>query len=154
MKHRIRVAGILHQNNQLLLVEQMSPIGFNRWSPPGGGLEAQDADIFNGVAREVYEETGVSVRPGALRFVSEFLHHYSNTLMLELWIDCHPLEGDVFGAPHLNNLQASDGINSVKWWSYDSLQTQRVNRPLAKQSFWDNLTGPVQAVQYLGRWEE
>ena len=68
MKHRIRVVGILCRDEHILLVEQLNPnTGHRRWTPPGGGLEISDPDIFAGVEREVFEETGLKVRAGRLR---------------------------------------------------------------------------------------
>ncbi|MBK8558091.1 MAG: NUDIX domain-containing protein [Lewinellaceae bacterium] len=91
MKHRIRVAGILHEAGRILLVEQGNrQMSQTRWSPPGGGLELSDTDIYAGVVREVREETGLDVKPGSLRYISEFYHQRLDVLMLELWIDCFP----------------------------------------------------------------
>ena len=155
MKHRIRVAGLLVRGGEILLVEQQSPYtGRSRWAPPGGGLEATDTDIFAGVEREVLEETGLPVRAGRLRFVSEFLHLATDTLMLEMWIDCHPAGSDAFGTPHLQNLQPSDGILDVQWWSEPALRAVAANRPLLHPQFWPQLSANTSEVLHLGRWEE
>ena len=155
MRHRIRVIGILRQEDQILLVDQRVSPDFSRWSPPGGGMEPEDSDIYAGAVREVYEETGLHVTPGSLRYVSEFVFSQSELLMLELWIDCFPKNGEGFGIPRLGHTAESDGLLDVAWWKKDALLEQpSVNVPLRNPVFWENLDHPDPGVLHLGRWEE
>ncbi|HPB46552.1 MAG TPA: NUDIX hydrolase [Microthrixaceae bacterium] len=57
------VAGAVIENDAgLLLVENLRRNGATDWTPPGGVIEADDAeDIRSGLAREVHEETGLTV---------------------------------------------------------------------------------------------
>lgn len=155
MKHRIRVVGILLRNDHILLVEQQNPdTGFRRWTPPGGGLEVGDPDIFSGVEREVFEETGLRVRAGQLRFVSEYANITHNPiLMLTLWIECHPLDGaNDFGVPTLENALPDDYITGVQWWHKDDLLgRENISASLQKPEFWHALDLPHIQVAHLGR---
>jgi ADP-ribose pyrophosphatase YjhB (NUDIX family) len=49
----------------LLLIERGRPPGRGLWSLPGGRVETGETDA-EAVVRELREETGLSVRPGAL----------------------------------------------------------------------------------------
>ena len=60
MRHRIRAAGILVDQDRILMVNENDD-GRSYWVPPGGGFEAQDGNTRNTVKREVWEETGLSV---------------------------------------------------------------------------------------------
>ncbi len=152
MKHRIRVAGLVRRGDQILLVEQQNPDnGHKRWTIPGGGLEHTDADIFAGVERELFEETGLSVRAGRVRYISEYISHERAVLMLSLWIDCHPLEGSDFGEPTLANTLVDDYITDIGWWTRDLLKDQKTSSALQKDDFWNHLQAPLESVVYLGR---
>ena len=58
--HTIRVTGVLLHEGKLLLVRQRVSES-RRWSLPGGKLEPGET-IADGMVREMYEETGLSVR--------------------------------------------------------------------------------------------
>ncbi len=154
MIHRIRVSGLLRQGDRILLVEQQNPYtGTRRWMMPGGGLEPDDVDIFAGAVREVFEETGLVVRPGALRFVSEHYVVQSDTMMIDLSIECSPAEGDVFGEISQANNRHDDNIVAVDWWSEAALREGvRCNPKLLSSDFWQGLAASVGQVTYLGRW--
>lgn len=60
------VGGIVHDDTgRLLLIRRGTEPGLGRWSLPGGRVEAGETD-HAAVARELAEETGLVVRPGAL----------------------------------------------------------------------------------------
>jgi ADP-ribose pyrophosphatase YjhB (NUDIX family) len=154
MKHRIRVVGILRRGEQILLVEQQNPLtGHRRWTPPGGGLEISDPDIFAGVEREVFEETGLQVRAGQVRFVSEYANTLDNPILaLSIWIECQPVENDEFGIPSLANTLPDDYITDVKWWDRAELfGKENVSASLQKNEFWETLDLPDLQVGHLGR---
>jgi 8-oxo-dGTP pyrophosphatase MutT (NUDIX family) len=154
MKHRIRVSGLLRQGDHILLVEQQNPYtGTRRWMMPGGGLEPDDTDIFAGVMREVFEETGLIVRAGALRFISEHYVTESDTLMVDLSIECFPVEDGAFGEISQDNNRHDDNIVAVDWWSEAALrQGVRCNPKLLTEVFWQGVAAPAGQVAYLGRW--
>jgi 8-oxo-dGTP diphosphatase len=57
------VAGALVESDAgLLLVRNQRRGGWSDWSTPGGVIDAADASLLEGLAREVEEETGIRVR--------------------------------------------------------------------------------------------
>ncbi|MGQ0806011.1 MAG: NUDIX hydrolase [Actinomycetota bacterium] len=57
------VAGALVEvDGRLLMVRNRRRGGFSDWSTPGGVIDADDATLLDGLAREVEEETGIRVR--------------------------------------------------------------------------------------------
>jgi 8-oxo-dGTP diphosphatase len=56
------VAGALVEvDGALLLVRNERPGGHADWTTPGGVIDADDASLLDGLAREVHEETGLRV---------------------------------------------------------------------------------------------
>jgi ADP-ribose pyrophosphatase YjhB (NUDIX family) len=148
---RIRVAGIVRYAGKIVLIEQQNFAGQRRWSLPGGRLEATDADMFRGVEREVWEETGLRVEAGALRFVTEYVNN--QLFALTLIFECHLAEGQDPAAVHLDNTQPDDNIHSVRWWSFEELQSPDVakSHTLRSELFWEKLAQPDAPLAHLGR---
>ncbi len=69
---RVRVGGILRQQNQILLVRQRVPHQESFWLPPGGGVEFGES-LEAALKREFEEETGLEVSVGKLIDVTEFI---------------------------------------------------------------------------------
>lgn len=70
---RVRVNGLLVEENSLLLVQLHSPVSDSLvWMPPGGEVEAAET-MHGSLVREFLEETGLEVDVGALRYVNELL---------------------------------------------------------------------------------
>lgn len=156
-KHRIRLTGLAVQNDQVLLVQHINPhTGRLRWSTPGGGMELSDEDMFRGVEREMYEETGLRVQAGRIRFINEFFDLRHQTLMADIWIQCHPAEGDQFGPVSMEHVREDDYIVDVRWWDKTAFLAadHNANAPLLRLDFWDNLHEDTLPTRHLGRWEE
>jgi ADP-ribose pyrophosphatase len=151
ISHRIRVAGLISMGDSLLLVQQMNRHGKLLWSLPGGRLEASDEDIFRGTEREVWEETGLKVEAGPLRFVSEYLA--PDMFAVTLIVECQLAAGESPQNIHLNNTQPDDHIYGVACLSRSKIisDEKAASRIFALDYFWDSLERP-NGVLHLGRW--
>lgn len=98
-RHSVSVSGIVRRADGRILAIKRADDG--RWVPPGGVLEL-DETPFDGVIREVLEETGVRVEPERLTGV------YKNMKqgVVSLAILCRPVGGEP---------RTSDEATSVKW---------------------------------------
>lgn len=63
---------ILRSGDKILMSQRGGPYGYGRWHLPSGKLD--DEPLPDGAARELLEETGVSVDPAHLRMV-HVVHH-------------------------------------------------------------------------------
>jgi ADP-ribose pyrophosphatase YjhB (NUDIX family) len=150
MTHRIRVAGLVRKDDEILLIQQQNRHGIRSWSIPGGRLESSDSDIFRGAEREVWEETGLRVKAGQLRYVSEYLA--PDLIALTLIIECHLAEDEDPNNIHLNNIMEDDNIHGVAWWPISKIphSEEPMSQTLGKPEFWEALEMNHLTV-YLGR---
>lgn len=72
---RLRVNGLLVQDNALLMVQLFSPVSRQLvWTPPGGGVQFGES-LSQALQREMFEETGLHVQAGALWYMHELLRN-------------------------------------------------------------------------------
>ena len=88
---RIRVNGLLVQDNSLLMVRLMSPVaGRLIWMPPGGGVTFGES-LTATLQREMHEETGLKVAPGPLWYLNEVIH--DDVHAVEFYYFCEQVGG-------------------------------------------------------------
>lgn len=68
---RLAVRAVITQEDRLLLVNAFADPAEDLWCCPGGGVLA-GADLPANLAREVYEETGLTIAVGPFLALSEF----------------------------------------------------------------------------------
>jgi len=80
MNLRPRAAAvIINEEKELLVLRQQNPqTGFEWWTLPGGGMEAEES-VIDTIVREVEEECNVRCRPIQLIYVSEYVDYMINT---------------------------------------------------------------------------
>lgn len=64
-----RTRAVIEHNGEILLLRDW--LGNGDWSLPGGGLHRQENPL-RGVLREVYEETGMQLKPNDVQWASRF----------------------------------------------------------------------------------
>jgi len=151
MKHRIRCAVILEQDERLLLVKHVDPDTKRVWwIPPGGGLEPGDRTVLDCARREVFEETGLRVEVGKLVYVREFREIESAAHHLELFFTAERFSGSLT----LNNITGAgpdeDYIKGLSWLGREDLRDLAVFPEHLKSGYWEDLAQGFPAVQYLG----
>ena len=155
MKHRIRAAGILIQDDAILLVKHVQN-GSSWWVPPGGGYETEDFDTQATVVREVKEETGLTVlEMGPLVYVREFKETSANTFHLEQFRLVTRWEGQI----HLDNLKGLGGdehmIKEARFVPKSELNRLTVYPVELKDDIWARIIQePISAVHLGTQLEE
>jgi 8-oxo-dGTP diphosphatase len=87
-RHSVSVTGIVIHDDGRVLAIQRSDDG--RWVPPGGILELSESPA-EGVAREVFEETGLHVKVDELTGVYKNMQRGIVTLAFR----CHVIDGEI-----------------------------------------------------------
>jgi 8-oxo-dGTP diphosphatase len=100
------VAGVIVQDERALVIRRRDN---NRWEPPGGILEPGES-ILDGLAREVFEETGIRVEPLALTGV------YKNMKrgIVALVFRCKAVDGQP---------RPTEEVSELQWMNRDEILT-------------------------------
>ncbi|WP_181306433.1 NUDIX hydrolase [Rufibacter sp. XAAS-G3-1] len=108
-KARIRVCGLLVQEDKLLLARHKAAFGEgNFWMPPGGGLNFNEK-VKECLVREFREETGLDVEVSRFLYLNEFLRPPLHAI--ELFFEVKLVKGtlalgsDPEHAPHAQLLE-------------------------------------------------
>lgn len=124
MEHRIRAAGILIEDDAILLVRVKDFTG-EYWIPPGGGMEPEDRSSKACLIREFREEAGLEVEVGELICVREFLETHTKRYHAEFFYYIESYQG----IPHTENLPGlndEEYIQAVEWVPISDLAARRL----------------------------
>jgi len=123
-KIRVRVCGLLVQENQLLLVKHhaLGKLGY-LWAPPGGGLNFGET-VEASLKREFAEETGLTIEPGEFLFINEYLEPPLHAI--ELFFKVRAIAGRLITGtdPELGQSQI---IKEVKFMNANELKAEPVD---------------------------
>ncbi len=95
MKRPIRIAAraVLLHNDRLLLVNAYKGRG-DLWCAPGGGAEPHSS-LPENLAREIHEETGMTVEVGAPCLINEFHDPKGSFHQVEVFFRCTLMTGEL-----------------------------------------------------------
>jgi 8-oxo-dGTP diphosphatase len=144
MRYGISAAALIVQDGRLLLVNHRVRGSFDIWLPPGGGLNG-DESILDCARREVFEETGLSIEPGRILYVQEFVepgYHFCKFFLLGEWVG---------GELTLTNRdEGEDWLVDACFFSREALQALEVYPEILKDQFWVDLEAGTVCARYLG----
>lgn len=111
---RMRVCGLLIKENALLLVNHKTINSSDFWAPPGGGIEFGET-AENALARELKEETGLTVNVCDFLFACEFINRPLHAI--ELFFRIEWKEGHLRTGydPESGNNQIISDVRFLKW---------------------------------------
>lgn len=115
------VGGVVLEGDAVLLVKRAFPPRQGEWSLPGGQLELGES-LTEGVAREVFEETGLRVDVGPVVEVFDRVHRDASGGIRFHFVIVDFLCRVVGGA-----LRAGDDAAEVRWVRHDQVGALGVN---------------------------
>lgn len=121
-KLRVRVCGILFNEDQILMVKHrgLTSKGY-LWVPPGGGAHFGQS-VEDTLIREFKEETGLVIQVKDLLFVNEF--HQSPLHALELFFQVDAIGGSLMKGYDPELPGAGQIIEEVRFWGKEDFQLE------------------------------
>jgi 8-oxo-dGTP diphosphatase len=101
---RTGIAAIVTRGTQILLGRSKKEPIVGKWVIPGGGVKPFEA-LPDTVTRELKEEAGIDIKPGAVLFVSEVLDEPVEHRIV-IYVDAEYVGGE---------LKAGDDLSEVRW---------------------------------------
>lgn len=150
MKHRIRAAGLLVQDNKILLVMHRDPENGNEWwIPPGGGMNSIDKSIFDTANREIFEETGLTAFVNRIAYIREFRETGKNVHHIEFFMPVEQFSGQLT----IKNVLPDDVdalyIKDVRWIRRSELDNIVVYPEwLTSEKFWKEAKQKFPEIKY------
>lgn len=121
MPIRLAARAIILHEDRLLLVNAYRGHRSDLWCAPGGGAIAHHS-LPDNLAREVYEETGLSVRVGAPCLVNEFHSPEKGFHQAEIFFRC-TIEN---GTTSDSWIDPEGVVNRHKWVTQTEIKSLRV----------------------------
>lgn len=138
---KISTSCILKSSKGILLVQE-SQNGKINWDIPAGGVDGRES-VYEGVVREVMEETGIEINSIALKKIYQYIEKEKVTIN---FLFVAEISEDVYFSP-----QDSD-INDIKWFDISSIEELLENKEyennLAKKRLEDYSTGFLNELNF------
>ena len=116
---RLRVNGLLVEENAILLAQIKSPVtGQLIWMPPGGGLEFGEK-ITDCLQREFKEETGLNITMGTLIAINELVKPPFHAV--ELYFNVQKTGGTLNCGKDPEHADDEQVIKDLRWMPLDEL---------------------------------
>ena len=109
----VGVAVILIKNNNVLLGKRLNSHGSGTWAFPGGHLEFNES-VEDCAAREVFEETGLSIKNIQQAAFTNDLFKKENKHYITLFVTAEFKAGDL-------QLKEPEKCSEWKWFKWDEL---------------------------------
>jgi len=131
-KIRLRICGVLIENDQILLVKHLGlgPAGF-LWNPPGGGAHFGET-YSETLKREFLEETNLLVEVG--RFILFNEHISDNIHAMELFFEVKKISGELSLGKDPELEDEDQMLVDIKFWRKKDLQQLPENQ-IHKRTF-------------------
>jgi len=144
MRYDISAGALVVQDGRLLLVHHQEPGRFDFWVPPGGSVVGEES-IFECAQREAFEETGLSVEPGRIVYIQEFVepgYHFCKFFIL-----CKANSGQIT----IENRDPDESfLVEARFFAQDQLKGRIVYPEILKGLFWENEKLGFPMTRYLG----
>jgi 8-oxo-dGTP diphosphatase len=129
-KIRVRVCGILIENDKVLMVKHKALFddGFF-WCPPGGGIDFGEK-IEACLHREFAEETGLQIKIGKLLFVNEYIKTPLHSIEFFYEVKAETKNAKLGHDPELDQ----QIMLALEWLSIEEISTKTQSEIHAK--FW------------------
>lgn len=135
------------RDEAVLLVHQSDEPDSDFWVLPGGGLEEGES-LDQCAEREVFEETGMTVKAERLLYVEEFIENTGQSA--KLWFLCSE---DGAQEIKVDNPDLNEQTDDARFLTKTELQGKTVYPISLKDRFWDDLTAGFTGVELLGPWD-
>jgi 8-oxo-dGTP pyrophosphatase MutT (NUDIX family) len=113
---RLATRALILQEDKLLLVNAFPGADSTLWCAPGGGVEAHSS-LPDNLIREVYEETGLSIRVGPPALINEFHNPDDGFHQVEVFFRCSVTDGNLSD----DWSDPEDIVHRRRWFARDEM---------------------------------
>ncbi len=117
---RIRVNGVLIEENKILLVKHKMGRDRDFWSTPGGGMHFGSSAQEN-LSREFLEETGLTIAVGKFLFINEYFNPPLHAL--ECFFEVKRISGNATLGKDPELAPENQILSEIRWMRVEELQS-------------------------------
>ena len=129
---RVAVRGLILHDDRLLLVNAWPDGQSDLLCAPGGGVD-RGTSLPENLAREIHEETGLTVEVGGVVMVNEFHDPSRGFHQVDVYFRCAIIAGDPFG----DWIDPEGVVTERLWLTRDELKSRRFKPDSLPQVAWD-----------------
>lgn len=144
MKQRIAAGVIVEQEGKILLVRHYKRGKYDFWVAPGGGAEGLE-DLRDAARREVREECGLEVEPGAIAYIEELTTPKAREC--KIWFVGQLLGGTLDTS---SSAAAHENIIDAAFFAPSEFTGKLVYPPMLHDVYWEDRAAGFITPRYMG----
>jgi 8-oxo-dGTP diphosphatase len=134
---QLGVGAFVVHDDAILLVQRGQQPGKGEWAIPGGRVKAGES-LHTAAAREILEETGVTIEVGEFAWQFEFIQHDADAKLQYHYVVLDFHARYLAGEP-----EPADDVTAARWVPFDQLNTLNLSamtRQALDELFADRMT--------------
>ncbi len=150
MKSRISVGVLIFKRGKILLIKHIHPqTGFTWWVPPGGGVKNAES-IFETARREVFEETGMTVKLDKIAYIRQFIYHAQRENNMVIYLTANEAKGKETIKNIKNKGMDEDYIKELRYFSKEGMKTETIFPEILKTGMWQDYQRGFNSIKFIG----
>ncbi len=150
MMSRISVGVLIFKDDKILLIKHVHPkTGFTWWVPPGGGVKGTES-IFETAEREVFEETGMSVKLDKIVYIRQFIYHAQEENNVIIYLTAKEAKGK----GTIKNIKGKGMdehyIKELHYFDREELKKETVFPEILKNEMWNDHKSGFPSIKFIG----
>lgn len=150
MKSRISVGVLIFKEGKILLIKHVHPkTRFTWWVPPGGGVKGTES-IFETAQREVFEETGMTVKLDKIAYIRQFIYRAQEENNIIIYFTAK----EVRGKETVKNIKGKgmdeNYIKGLHYFNKEEMKKETVFPEILKDEMWQDNQKGFPSIKFIG----
>ncbi len=150
MKSRISVGVLIFKEEKVLLIKHVHPkTRFTWWVPPGGGINGTES-IFETAQREVFEETGMTVKLGKIAYIRQFIYHAQEENNIIIYLTAK----EARGKETIKNIKGKgmdeNYIKELRYFNKKEMKKETIFPKILKNEMWQDYKKGFHSIKFIG----
>jgi 8-oxo-dGTP pyrophosphatase MutT (NUDIX family) len=123
--------------------------GYTWWVPPGGGIKGNES-IFEAAQREVFEETGMTVKLDKIIYIRQFIYYAQEENNIIIYLTAKEAKGK----ETIKNIQGKGNdekyIKELRYFNREEMKGEIIFPEILRNEMWQDYQNGFPSIKFIG----